>query len=379
MESSTQITAGSTQDDEEIFLIEPRQPSAQHQKPKQKHRELKDSLSSKNISEEPLLDKTSILPLRSKRTERLERKTKKKEKKSSLVGEKSLFGLPSELVVAILGFLRPSDVFTLLRVNSWIREFIIRSDNQISQAIIRNRYSILSKSFPRPRLINTVDETIKAILLSSRHQQRLGIHKSPYQHIKPANPEVTCSCISCVMAWNNLNLIMDLAHWQNSLSNREPIPMIPHGMKPQWNTDLMSTHASSVHMAITKPLWYARLLEKHLHTINQTLTRHGTYQRTKKMSSVDIPASQRPFHFSGEDIAMETDSFLARRGPPSYELPYHRDKYYTLGAYVPNRRWDDGKWIYYGDLHESEIKWVAEQAQRDSEFAAALDRSMEDR
>lgn len=311
--------------------------------------------------EEPLddlIDTTAMLSLHSKRTERLQKKSdKKKTKKHGLSDIKSFFEIPSELLLEIISLLLPSDIFALIRTNRSMKGFIAQHQQQISQAVLHHRFSIVAKCFPRPRLFQAVNESLHAALLSSRHQQRLLIHKRPYQHLKPAEPQNTCSCMSCVMAWNNLNLVVDLAHWQEHLDLREPITMIPRGGNPTWNCNLIAGNAQVVDKAIAHPLWYVRLLEKHFDTTVRTIVRHGKVFREKGATVIEMPVSKRLYQLSVDDIAVETDGFLQRSGPPSYEFPYHRDKYYTLAAYLPNRRWDDGKWIYYGDLHDTDVAW----------------------
>jgi hypothetical protein len=40
------------------------------------------------------------------------------------------------------------------------------------------------------------------------------------------------------------------------------------------------------------------------------------------------------------------------------------DNYYSLAAYVPNRKWsrENQKWLYYADgLHERDLVWVKER------------------
>lgn len=318
-----------------------------------------------NFDGEPLIDTTVSIPLHSKRTERLEKKSKRKSKKTIQSNKAFLVELPWELLIEILSFLRPSDAFALRRTSRSMRDFISQNEEQISQGAIRFRYPILTKCFPLPVLFDAVDKNVIPALLSSRHQQRLLIHKVPYQHIMSADPQNTCSCMSCVMAWNNLNLIIDIAHWQDYLSLREPITMIARGAQPQWNVDLITANASIVDNAISRPLWYARLLEKHLDTTTRTIVRHSKIYRKQGIPLAEGPVSKRLYRLSPDDIATGTDAFLQRSGPPSYEFPYHRDKYYTLGAYLPNRRWENLRWMYYGDLHDTDIAWTKRNAQQE--------------
>jgi hypothetical protein len=358
------------QAEEEICIVKP----TYGRRSRQKNKDEKHTANSNEFDEEPLddlVDTTAILPLRSKRTERLQKKNLKRIKKPVQSDVKSLLEFPFELTLEILSILRPSDIFNLFRVSRSMGDFIKQNENQICQAMIRLRYPILTKCFPLPMRFDDLDESIHAAILSSKHQRRLHIHKRPYQHISSADPQSTCSCMSCVLAWNNLNLVVDLAHWQNHLSHREPITMITRGGRPQWNTDLVAANATIVDKAIAHPLWYARLLEKHLDTTVRTIVRQSAVYRKGGPPVTDVPSTQRLYHLSADDIAGETDSFAQRSGPPSYEFPFHRDKYYTLGAHLPNRRWDEGKWIYYGDLHDTDIAWTMRTAEREAAHDAA--------
>jgi hypothetical protein len=130
--------------------------------------------------DEPLVDTTEKMTLRSKRTERLQKKMQKKEGKRLRSTINSFLDLPSELLVEVLAYLRPSDLFFLMRVNRSAKEFIETHENVISEAVIDRRYSILSKVFPLPVPFEKIDKSIHPVLLAPRHQQRLIIHKAPY-------------------------------------------------------------------------------------------------------------------------------------------------------------------------------------------------------
>ena len=309
--------------------------------------------------DEPLVDTTEKMTLRSKRTERLQKKIQKKEGKRLHSTINSFLDLPSELLVEILTYLRPSDLFLLMRVNRSANKFIETHENTISGAVINRRYSILSKVFPLPVLFEKIDKCIHPVLLAPRHQQRLVIHKAPYWHISPADPKNTCSCMACVLAWNNLCLIVDIAHWQKKLDDREPIPMIARGAKPAWNVDLIESTAKYVNKAIRSPLWRARILERHLNTTVRTIVRSAAIRKKNGPLETEVNPSKRLYHLSKDDIAPETDTFLERSGPPSFEFPFTRDNYYTLVSYLPNRRWDEGGWLYYGEMmHERDLVWA---------------------
>ena len=67
-----------------------------------------------------------------------------------------------------------------------------------------------------------------------------------------------------------------------------------------------------------------------------------------------------------EDEKAETDLFLERSGPPSTELPFHRDQYYLLETYMPNRGWnsEEQRWMYMpADQHDRDVAWVVRVAE----------------
>lgn len=318
----------------------------------------KSSRKSKQIDDdEPLVDTTVALPLRSKKMLRLKRKAVDKQKKAAQRPPMTnLMDLPPELLQEVLGHLRANDIFQLLLVNRSFHDFVREHENTVTREIIRRRYWVLARCFPLPLAFEHVDPSARSALLSVRRQDMLQIHKKPYQHIMGIDPLKICTCMACVFAWNNLNVVLDLSHWQKNLNEREPIPMIARGTTPQWNVELLEKHAAVVEKAMTSRLCYARILEKHLQTTIQTISR--TIRGKKTMHP------RRLYHLTPQEAAKETDEFLERSGPPSYELPWHRDKYYDLEAYVPNRKWsrEQEKWLYYSEgLHERDLQWVKER------------------
>ena len=172
--------------------------------------------------EEVLVDRTEKMTLRSKRTERRQKKMQNKENKRLHSEIHSFLDLPSELLMEVLAYLRPSDLLTLERVSRPVKECVEANERVLAEEIIRIRYPILAKCFPLPVLLKDVDKDFHPALLAPRHQQRLIIHRAPYLHIFPSDPNHICSCMACVLAWNNLCLILDLAHWQKNLDEREP-------------------------------------------------------------------------------------------------------------------------------------------------------------
>ena len=317
-----------------------------------------------NIDEanEPLVDTTVAIPLRSKRTERHQKKRHLKER--SFKQHATLWDLPSELILDILTLFRPSDIFRLSRVSKGFRDFILSEEAGLVRKIIEWRYTVLSKCFPPPVLLENVDsEAHSALLNDERQANHLHIHKKPYQHIEPPDPRAVCTCLTCMLAWNNLCLVVDFAYWQRNLDRGEPIPMIPRGKFPEWNQNLTSTNAGVVRKALHSSLWYARILEEHLKTTTGSIKRHCNNKGNKR----------RRFRMSVEDAAAETDGFLQRSGPPSLDFPFHRDNYYMLEAYLPNRGWNSevGEWRYMpSSQHLRDVEFVTLWAKRREEAAA---------
>ena len=308
----------------------------------------------KVIDEEtPLVDTTAALTLRSKKTARAKRRHQKKQ---IVAAQKpSLLNLPPELLLDVLTYLTPSDVLKVQRVSRSVNDFIKNNENPIAREIIRQRYWVLSRCFPLPVPFEQCG-TAQPALLSEKRQEMLNIHKKPYQHIKGIDPLKYCTCMACVFAWNNLCLIVDLSHWQKNLNNREPIPMIARGTTPDWNGDLLEANAAVVERAMASKLWYALILEKHL------ATTVGTILRTFRGKKTIHP--KRVYHLTQAEAAYGTDEFLERSGPPSYEFPWHRDNYYSLEAYVPNRKWskEGQKWMYYAEsMHDRDLQWLQER------------------
>ncbi|KAK4497227.1 hypothetical protein PRZ48_011677 [Zasmidium cellare] len=313
--------------------------------------------------DEPLVDTTESIPLKSKKTERMQKRQQKKLKKTTVTSEtKSFLELPPELLQEVLSYLQPSDIFRLLRLNKSTRVFILENESLIAKDIVQHRYHTLARSFHLPVPLAEVDHTAQAALLSKNWQDRLQIHKKPYQHVRVIDPAKVCTCMSCMLSWNNLNVVLDLAFFQRHLNNRDPIPMIPRGTYPEWNRKLVERSASIVEKAMSSPIHYAAILQIHLTTIVGTLTRQV---RVGKKTC----HPRRLFHLSTTDIESGTDHFLERSGPPSYEFPFHRDNYYSLEAYVPNRKWDreEQVWLYAtpGKPHENDLSWVVARFQPD--------------
>ncbi|KAH7323530.1 hypothetical protein BKA65DRAFT_481342 [Rhexocercosporidium sp. MPI-PUGE-AT-0058] len=313
------------------------------------------ALDTLNELEEPLVDTTAAIPLHSKRTERRQKKRHLKEKASKQ--HATLWDLPSELVTNILTLLRPSDLFRFSRVNQPLREFVLQEEASLCRKIVAKRYAVLSQCFPLPVLLENVDGEIRPAMLSDERQAVMNIHKRPYQHIHPPDQHLICTCLTCMLAWNNLNLVVDFSHWQRNLDQGEPIPMVARGKNPSWNRKLIVANAEVVKKALRSTLWYARILEGHLKATVGSIHRHGNNKGNKR----------RRFQMSMEDVKAETDFFLERSGPPSLDFPFHRDNYYMLEAYLPNRGWNAefSEWRYMpASQHYRDIEFVKSWAKR---------------
>ena len=310
--------------------------------------------------DEPLVDKTAALSLHSKKTERLQKRLQRKSQKAASHSKTaSLVDLPSELLSEVLSYLRPSDIYRLLRTSHNIRDYVLDNEDAIGRDVIRLRYWTLFRCFPLPVALKDVPAEAHPALLSERRQELMNIHRKSYhQHVLPVDPHTVCTCMTCVLAWNNLCLIVDLHHWQRNLEQREPIPMIARGSNPCWNRDLLQRNATIVRQAMISTLVYAWILEKHLATITGTILR---FSRWKKKGETGV--RPRPYRMTDGDVLSGTDLFLERSGPPCYDFPFHRDNYYTIEAYVPNRKWgtENKRWYYYAlppTQHERDLEWV---------------------
>ncbi|GAW13434.1 hypothetical protein ANO14919_028200 [Xylariales sp. No.14919] len=302
-------------------------------------------------------DKTAALTLRSKRTERVRKKQTKKAMKVKDVPRDVLSLLPYELVIGILTLLRPSELFRLQRTSKWFYDFISQEETRIARVVSGWRYSCLEKSFRLPVLLANIDPAIHNLLQTPERQEILTIHKKPYQHIRPPEPTEVCTCLTCTLRWSALAIIVDFAHWQGHLDKGEPIPMIPRGKFPEWNQTIISAHAAIVRKALYSPLWYARLLEVHLASTTRSISRHVANKGNKR----------RRFRMTEDDVNSGTDAFLSRSGPPSLDFPYHRDNYYLLETFVPNRSWsqDRSRWLYVpAEQHDRDIEFVVMWAER---------------
>jgi hypothetical protein len=313
---------------------------------------------------EPLVDLTQGLTLNSKKLERLRKKQQKKTAENDHHAAGNIRDLPYELMLKILELLRPSDVFRLSRTCKAFYTFIHDEESTIAKKVIQHRYIAIAKCFRLPIPLSNLDQSIHPALQDDERQEIFVMKKKPYQHIKSPDPTVLCTCMTCLLRWNSLNLIIDFNYWQDNLDKGEPIPMIPRGKYPEWNKNLTNDNASYVLEALEKPLWYARLLERHLDSMVRSIVRQRANKGNKR----------RRFRMTEEDEASGTDLFLERSGPPSTELPFHRDQYYLLETYMPNRGWNSERheWMYMpADQHERDVAWVVRVAQWRAQRKAA--------
>ncbi|KAK0705707.1 hypothetical protein B0H67DRAFT_499164 [Lasiosphaeris hirsuta] len=292
---------------------------------------------------------TQALAVDSKRTKRLRKRQEKKASKSSLAYASGFLDLPHEIFLEILAILRPRDLLALSWVSQPLRQFILAEEDHITKTVIATRYAALAKCFPRPVLLEHVDPASRPALQSPLRSKVQALHQRPFQHIQPPDPSVVCTCLTCILRWNSLCLALDFAHWQDNLDKGEPIPMIPRGTSPQWNQQLIARHADHVAWSLMRPLWYAMILEAHLDSTIRSIRRHGLNKGNRR----------RRFRMTEEDVRAGTDAFLERSGPPTVDTPYHRDNYYMLEAYLPNRSWiaDRGRWVYVqADQHDRDVQ-----------------------
>ncbi|KAH7018059.1 uncharacterized protein B0I36DRAFT_222453, partial [Microdochium trichocladiopsis] len=306
-----------------------------------------------------LVDTTEALTLKSKRTARDRRKQDRRAARAKRQAFK-LLDLPYELVLDIFSLLCPSDVFRLLRVDKTLHAFITDPHNcqRITSAIASWRYACLLQSYRLPVLLEDVDPFLHDELTSVERRELLGIHRKPYyQHIPPPDPAGICTCLACMLRWNVLCIAVDFAHWQDHLDQGTPLPMIKRGADmPAWNKELLAKHAYVVGKALRSPLWHARILEAHLDSTVRAVARHAANKGNQR----------RRFRMTEEDARSGCDAFLERSGPPSFELPFHRDNYYMLEAYVPNRSWikEYNGWRYLpADQHDKDLAWVYRRAE----------------
>ncbi|KAF9692249.1 hypothetical protein EKO04_009602 [Ascochyta lentis] len=285
---------------------------------------------------EPVEDRTAALAVKSKRSERMQRRRVERNRKKEAVA--SLSKLPTELILASLVYLPARDVFRFSLSTRRFHALVARHSQAVGRAIIASRYPRLAQCFPTPRRLQEVPAAMQPLLTDARRQTQLSIHRRPYPHIQPPDAGQLCTCLTCMLTWNNLGLVLDFAHWQSNLDNGVPIPTLPRGHTAPWNSELVARNARIAQRAVDDALWHARILEMHLDSTVRSIRRHATNKGNKR-THIDM---------TDQDAAAGTDAFLAKHGPPSLEFPYQRDEYYMLEAYLPNRWWkkSEARWLY---------------------------------
>lgn len=193
---------------------------------------------------------------------------------------------------------------------------------------------------------------------------RLGFLRRPFQHVMLPDPDTICTCLTCQLRWNALCLAVDFAHFQGHLDRGDPMPVIERGRNPEWNQKLVRANAGVVSRAMREPIWYACILEAHLSSTVRSIRRHSENKGNKR----------RRFRMTKEDERAGTDLFLERSGPPTVDFPFHRDNYYLLEAYLPNRGWngDEARWMYMdARQHDVDVARLAEWYERQKQQAGA--------
>ncbi|KAI0599631.1 hypothetical protein F4775DRAFT_549191 [Biscogniauxia sp. FL1348] len=305
-----------------------------------------------------LEDKTEALTLRSKRTERLKKRQTRKAQEKSVKRSHDLLNLPYELVLNVLVFLGPRDIITLQRVNKTFHAFIAQEEHTIVRVINAMRFQCLEKCFRLPVLLSDVDPDMHSHLKNPVRQELMAIHRKPYyQHVQQPDPAEICTCLTCLLRWSALCLVVDFAYWQHHLDKGEPIPMIPRGRFPEWNQTLVARNAALVRKALYSPLCHSRLLEMHLNSTVRSIRRHASNKSIQR----------RRFHMTQADVDSGADHWLSRSGPPTYDFPYHRNNYYMLESWLPNRSWssDLKQWVYLpAEQHDRDLEFVVKGAAR---------------
>ncbi|KAF9873730.1 F-box domain-containing protein [Colletotrichum karsti] len=309
------------------------------------------------VTDSDLVAATGNLKIRSKRTERLKRKLLKKSSKKSNTASVHLLDLPNEVLIDVVLYLLPSDIFRLSRTCHEIHQLVKHNESFLAKEIIAARYPILEKCFRLPIPLKEVDPAIHSRLQAPHRQNVLLIH-SKYQHIPAANCFHICTCLTCVIRWNSLCNAVDFSYWQTHLEKGDPIPMMPRrNTTPEWNQLLVAKTNDIVSRALTSPLLHACILEGHLKNTILAIKRQSQNKGNQR----------RHFRMTQDDANSQTDEFLSRDGPVTIDLPFHRDNYYMLEAFMPSRTRlkEENRWAYMpADGHDRDLAWVAGQGRK---------------
>lgn len=309
------------------------------------------------------------LTVYSKKSERRRRKQQLKRPRP-LESNLTFLDLPFDILLQITTLLRPSDNFRLSRTCRELHTFILEEHSiRIASSVVRWRYPCLAQCLRLPVPMCDIKQEYRDALLDPERLKELDFRKRPYQHIKPLDPASVCRCLTCVLRWNVLCFAVDFTHWQHALDAHEALPVIPRGKQPEWNSKLLDAHAAVVEKALlpatthpSSPLWHAVILEAHLDSTVRSVRRQRANQFNKRPH----------FLMTEEDARSGTDAFLHKKGPPSVDFPFHRDNYYMLEAYLPNRSWfsEAGRWGYMpAEQHDKDV----EQIRRGAAWRRELD------
>ncbi|KAK2038475.1 F-box domain-containing protein [Colletotrichum somersetense] len=290
------------------------------------------------------------LNLRSKKAERMKRKLQKKTAKTSNHQPTHLLHLPNEILVSIMMHMLPSDILKASHTCQTLRELVKYNETLLSRHIVSTRYPVLGRCFRLPVSLGDINHKFHPVLQYETRIEMLGIHRR-YRHIPQPDPFRACTCLTCVLRWQALFTIVDFNHWQRDLAAGNPIPVIPRGEEPEWNEKLKEKTACIVLRALESPIIYACLLETHLRNTCASIKRQTDNKGNRR----------RHFAMLKEEAESDADHFLEREGPTTADMPFQRDGYDLLEAYLPGRTWlkNEKRWAYMpADIHDRDLAWA---------------------
>ncbi|OHF00838.1 F-box domain-containing protein [Colletotrichum orchidophilum] len=307
----------------------------------------------KEVTDSDRVTAKGTLNLRSKKTERMKRKLEKKNAKSSARRVTQLLDLPNETLTDIISHMLPSEVYKTAQTCKTLHELIQHNEKLLSRRIISQRYPILAKCFRLPVILDEIDPELHPVLQNSARIEMLGVHRR-YVHVPQPEPYILCTCLTCVLRWQACCVIVDFDKWRPNLDSGVPITNMRRGQDAGWNMVWKDRITDIVLQAVRSPLAHAHMLEIHLNNTCAAVKRQSENKGNKR----------RHFKMSRADVESQTDAFLEGYGQPTIDLPYSRDNYYMLEAYMPGRTWlkDDEKWVYIPpDFHDRDLDWVAKR------------------
>ncbi|KAK2054397.1 F-box domain-containing protein [Colletotrichum caudatum] len=290
------------------------------------------------------------LNLRSKKAERMKRRLQKKTARTPNHQPTHLLHLPNEILVSIMMHMLPSDILKASHTCQTLRELVKHNEALLSRHIVSTRYPVLGRCFRLPVSLDDIDPKFHPVLQYETRIEMLGIHRR-YRHIPQPDPFKACTCLTCVLRWQALFTIVDFNHWQRDLAAGNPIPVIPRGEEPEWNEKLKEMTACIVLRALESPIIYACLLETHLRNTCASIKRQTDNKGNRR----------RHFAMLKEEAESGTDHFLEREGPTTADMPFQRDGYDLLEAYLPGRTWlkNEKRWAYMpADIHDRDLAWA---------------------